>query len=120
MKKYVVTGASGFIGSHLLKELPKEAEIFAVCRQDIIEPVLPSNLKHIELDLARNVNFELLPLRIDGVIHLAQSQYFRDFPEHSLDVFEVNTASTLRLMDYAQGWSKDFHLCVFRWGIWLQ
>ena len=50
---------------------------------------------------ARDARFELLPQRFDGVIHLAQSEYFRDFPEHSLDVFEVNTISTLRLLDYA-------------------
>jgi len=101
MKKYVVTGASGLIGSHLLKELHREAEIFAVCREDIIEQVSSRNVQHIKLDLARDVNFELFPQRVDGIIHLAQSEYFRDFPEHSLDVFEVNTVSTLRLLDYA-------------------
>jgi len=102
VKKYVVTGASGLIGSHLLKELNKEAKIFAVGRSDVIEHMSSSNVQYIKLDLARDARFDLLPQRVDGVIHLAQSEHFRDFPEHSVEVFEVNTVGTLRLLDYAR------------------
>jgi nucleoside-diphosphate-sugar epimerase len=101
MKKYVVTGASGLIGSHLLRLLDKEALVFAISRRSSGEQDATRNVRHVGLDLRRRTNFESLPQKVDAVIHLAQSEYFRDFPEHSQDVFEVNTVSTLRLLDYA-------------------
>jgi len=39
---------------------------------------------------------------VDAVIHLAQSSHFREFPAFAGDVFNVNTASTLRLLEYAR------------------
>ena len=44
----------------------------------------------------------MLPSRVDSVIHLAQSEHFREFPERAEDVFQVNTVSALRLLDYAR------------------
>ena len=116
MKKYVVTGASGLIGSHLLKELNKEAKIFAVGRSDVIEHMSSSNVQYIKLDLARDARFDLLPQRVDGVIHLAQSEHFRDFPEHSVEVFEVNTVGTLRLLDYARKLEQGLSFMLLRVG----
>src|SRR4030042_288576 len=43
-----------------------------------------------------------LPKSIDAVIHLAQSEHFREFPMHAESIFKVNTASTLRLLEYAR------------------
>ncbi|HEX5625366.1 MAG TPA: NAD(P)-dependent oxidoreductase, partial [Saprospiraceae bacterium] len=37
----------------------------------------------------------------DVLIHLAQSAHFRDFPGKAVDVFQVNTVSTLKLIDWA-------------------
>ena len=43
-----------------------------------------------------------LPSHIDGVLHLAQSHAYRDFPAGAVDMFRVNVASTASLLEYAR------------------
>jgi nucleoside-diphosphate-sugar epimerase len=52
------------------------------------------------LDFTNSWNEDVLPRDVDVIIHLAQSNQFRDFPEGALDVFKVNIDSTARLLDY--------------------
>jgi nucleoside-diphosphate-sugar epimerase len=47
-------------------------------------------------------SWEALPEGVDIVVHLAQSAHYRSFPEHAIDVFNVNVASTARLLDWAR------------------
>jgi nucleoside-diphosphate-sugar epimerase len=54
------------------------------------------------LDLARPLDRTRLPEKIDAVVYLAQSSRFREFPETAEDVFQVNTAQVLSLLDYAR------------------
>jgi nucleoside-diphosphate-sugar epimerase len=102
MKKYVVTGASGLIGSNLLREFNSEARIFAVCRKSPLKGKTPRNVKHLAFDFRKEFDLKLMPANVDGVIHLAQSEHYREFPEHAVEVFRVNTISTLRLLDWAK------------------
>ncbi len=60
------------------------------------------NVRTIPCDLAREWDAETFPQKVDAVIHLAQSEYFREFPVHGEHIFTVNTASTLRLLEYAR------------------
>ena len=62
----------------------------------------PSVIYHA-IDLSSDWSSKVLPDRIDAVIHLAQSRYFREFPQQALEVFGVNVASTAKLLDYASG-----------------
>src|SRR3989344_4599084 len=51
--KLLITGASGFIGTHLIRELSKQDEILAI---DIIEPQIKnSNIKFLKADIT-NIN----------------------------------------------------------------
>jgi len=43
-----------------------------------------------------------LPGAADAIIHLAQSRHFRKFPDQARDIFEVNTDSTLQLLEYGR------------------
>lgn len=100
LKKCLIVGASGFIGSYLVKSLRDDWKIFALSlhksRQITKEGVI-----WIKADLSRDTKLNL-PKKIDSVIYLAQSKYFRDFPKHAVDVFQVNTNSVLKLLDYAR------------------
>ena len=55
----------------------------------------------IAVDLADQGFVEALPQGVDGVIHLAQSRRFREFPEGARDVFGVNVGSTAALLDWS-------------------
>ena len=43
-----------------------------------------------------------LPNEVDTIVYLAQSDHFRDFPDKSQDIFAVNAASVLQMLDYAR------------------
>lgn len=97
--KVLVTGAAGFIGSRLVRELALRHEVFALARR--AGPPL-KRVKWVELDLTERFDPVKLPARIDAVIHLAQSRRFREFPGGAADVFAVNTSATLSLLEYAR------------------
>lgn len=77
--KIVVTGADGLIGRHLMAALHGTHELHPLTRSQTA-----------------------LPATADAVVHLAQSRHYRDFPEHALDVFDVNLALTARLLDWSR------------------
>ncbi len=101
MKRCLITGGSGLIGSHLIRSLD-DYTIFNLSRRRIGHDENLQTVQNIVLDLSKEWNREDLPTQIDAVIHLAQSEHFRDFPEQAENVFQVNTLSTMRLLDYAQ------------------
>jgi nucleoside-diphosphate-sugar epimerase len=93
------------IGSHLLNLLPDTWS--AVCLGRNARPERPvRNVQWNALDLSQawevTPGEDSLPARADAVIHLAQSEHFREFPERAAEIFRVNTVSTLRLLDYAR------------------
>ncbi len=101
MKNILLSGPSGLIGSHLLPELSESNHVFALSRNGI-QPQNNSNITAITMDLSTAWTAHSLPQEpLDTVIHLAQSEHFRDFPNAALSVFQVNTMSTLKLLDYA-------------------
>lgn len=97
MQTILITGINGLIGSALLQMLnDKEYCVYAIGRNS-------AGFKYtIELDLSQNWNDSKLPKKVDTIIHLAQSEKFRDFPASAIEVFNVNTLSTLKLLDYAK------------------
>lgn len=92
----MVTGAAGLIGSHLTGRLASDWEVVGVSRTPLMAPV-----RHVPIDLSARWSPDLLPAKTDAVVHLAQSEHFRNFPGRAPEVFQVNTASTLQLLDYA-------------------
>jgi UDP-glucose 4-epimerase len=100
MKRCLITGATGLVGSHLMQMLLPEWEVFAVSRRR--PNGLAKEVHHLPIDLSKEWSVADLPQTVDAVVHLAQSEHFRDFPEAAEDVFRVNTFSTLKLLDYAR------------------
>lgn len=75
MKKAIVTGATGFIGSHLVKELiSNKVEVIGVIRPySISGRVLPENIKKVECELSDITNLDCLisDRDVDCVFHTA-------------------------------------------------
>lgn len=102
MKKILITGVSGLIGSNLIDPITKSCFVYGISRNSKIQMSSLDKMEHIKIDLTENWGINALPGQIDGVIHLAQSDHFRDFPDFSESIFRVNTLSTIRLLDYAR------------------
>jgi UDP-glucose 4-epimerase len=94
MKTYLVTGASGFIGSRLIKELSDSgAEVIAFTRKDIDV----TNIKQIFGDFSSLEDLkQLVDYKIDTVIHLAgvTGDALED------DAMMVNVAGTSRFLRF--------------------
>jgi UDP-glucose 4-epimerase len=97
---YLLTGGSGFLGGAVLSRLAARGEVIALYRPGSAPPEL-DGVRWVAQDLAGPLSDEL-PDSIDGVIHLAQSRRYREFPDGALDVYEVNTGATVRLLDYCR------------------
>jgi UDP-glucose 4-epimerase len=88
----LLTGSTGYIGQHLLRYWSKQGarEVIRVDRA-------------AGLDLSASGWTSLLPDRkVEVVIHLAQSQRYREFPAGAQDMFRVNVKSTVELLEWAR------------------
>jgi UDP-glucuronate 4-epimerase len=102
--KYVVTGAAGFIGSHLAEAL-QDADhevVGADCFTDYYDPALKeenaAGLDLLRLDLAE----EDLPLDgVDGIFHLAGQPGVRSFGDVFDDYVRRNLVATRRVFEAA-------------------
>jgi UDP-glucose 4-epimerase len=101
MNTCLLTGATGLIGTEFLGLMESRGwMVHALSRR---KPSLDSDaVRFIECDLSREWPVSRLPAKVDAVVHLAQSKNFRRFPEFSQDIFDVNTAITVRSLHYAR------------------
>ena len=103
--RILVTGASGFVGRHLLSNLSaqpasEQLALTAVCRLGSSIPA--PRVRWIVADLSDSGWTSALPDEdFDAVVHLAQSKHYREFPAYAGDIFNVNVRSTFELADWA-------------------
>ena len=99
MKKTIlVTGAGGFIGSHILELLQGDFEIFGLFHNEPSESV---GVNVLVGNLANDIS-DILPRKIDIVLHLARSNFYRDPKNNGKDIFDINTLSTFNLLNWAK------------------
>jgi len=88
------------IGRHVAERLRGSWELYGLNKKPAGSDL--QGLESIHCDLGDEWSTEQFPRSVDAVIHLAQSEHFREFPGYSEHIFRVNTASTLRLLEYAR------------------
>lgn len=99
-KTIVVTGASGFIGRKLVQSLAAaDFSVYAIVGEQKLERA--NNVVQLHHDLSTGELPSGLPENADAVVHLAQSKRFRDFPRGARDVFAINVAATMALLDWS-------------------
>lgn len=98
MNNVLITGCNGLIGEALVQRLLKNEtfNLFGIGRS------LRSSINVIQLDLGKEWSDKDLPKKMDIIIHLAQSEKFREFPESSEEIFSVNTLSTIKFLEYGR------------------
>ncbi|MCK4588356.1 SDR family oxidoreductase [Candidatus Woesebacteria bacterium] len=106
MKKIIVTGGAGFIGSHLCDELI-EKDYQVVCVDNLITGS-EDNIKHLK----KNKNFRFLKLNviedeieekdIDYIFHLASPASPIDFQNYPEEIALVNSVGTINILNLAK------------------
>ncbi len=102
--RYVVTGAAGFIGSHLAEALlARGDEIVAVdCFTDYYDPTLKEdNARGFDVSRLDLADDELALDGFDGVFHLAGQPGVRSFGEVFVDYVRRNVLATQRVFESA-------------------
>lgn len=102
MKRCLIAGASGLIGSHLTQHLSNHWEIYGISRTVPRFCNLKHRFIHLPIDLSKNWDADSLPKKIDALIHLVHPDHYRDFPEYAQETFYTNVVSTMGLLEYAR------------------
>lgn len=100
MKTLLVTGATGFVGRHLLPALAADGYHLLCVVRDPARAGLPAGVEAVHADLAEPGLQRRLPGRADGVVHLAVAPPSLA-PEPEV-AFQVNAASTLALAEWGR------------------
>lgn len=93
--KVLVTGATGYVGKHLIEELSKqELELYALIRKSSnTEYLISKGVNLIESDISNAKAMENINILFDAIIHLA----FSLFPESSKTINETGFDNVLNL-----------------------
>jgi len=97
--RILVTGASGFIGRHLVSRLADAHELCLI-KRDPRHGAQNEKARVVVMDLEGTLNVSALPSEIDIIVHLAQANV--SFPDAANELWSVNTSSTQRLLDYGR------------------
>lgn len=97
----LITGINGFIGQHAGRMLAQQHNVYGVTRSPA-SSLAQLGIKPISVDLADSAFVEILPPDIDCVIHLAQSQQYRNFPDGAEDMRRINIDATCNLLEWAR------------------
>lgn len=106
----IITGGSGFIGSHLVEKLMNDNQITVI---DNFDPFYPreiklnniksfnSNVKLIEMDIRNQEDLSKIEYH-DVIIHLAAKAGVRPSIINPIEYQEVNIRGTLNLLEFAK------------------
>lgn len=96
--RILLTGASGFIGGHLLRHLAGAHEVYALVRR--MPAVKLPGVHYVEQDLSQPLDPARLPSQFDAVIH--QAALIHTEQQADSQAFAVNVVATWHLLKFAQ------------------
>jgi UDP-glucose 4-epimerase len=99
-KRILITGASGFIGTHLTKYLlEKNYELELTFCRNKINKEFKKYTNQISLDLKRDEDLKNIPKNIKAVFHLANFAPVDDSHDSFRETFNINSFGTLKLLE---------------------
>ncbi len=101
MKKIFLTGASGFLGEHILRISPKNTQILAHYRSHYIISS-PGTVKEIQMDFTDSSWQEVIDFEPDVIIHTAAMAKLDDCEAQPFKARAVNDEATRQLVDIAR------------------
>ena len=114
MKRYLVTGGAGFIGSHLIESLLKQDNRVvnldnfdgfyarAIKERNISEALKSPNYKLIEGSINDISKFQTKIGQIDVIVHLAAKAGVRPSIDKANEFFNTNVNGTIEILEYAR------------------
>lgn len=101
MARYLLTGATGLVGTHMLPLFGAGDTVHCLGRTAPVKGLTAARVEFLQADLSEPLSTALLPGELDAVVHLAQSPHYRDFPGKALDMLALNTMAPMVLADHA-------------------
>ena len=100
MKTILVTGSSGYIGSHLLKKIQSQFKVFGL---DKDQPQIPVKFIHADI---RNPQYLKYHEEFDCVVHLAAEMRVGESVKDPVLYYETNIIGTLNILKHIK--TKNF------------
>ena len=111
MKRYIVTGGSGFIGYHLSDYLSRQADVELTIIDNHLrgadddmfnELIARSNVIYINADVTEKNFYRQLDGYYDGVYHLAALNGTRNFYERPYTVMRVGILTLMNMLEWCR------------------
>lgn len=101
MKKILVTGGAGFIGTNLLKSIDqREYNLFSIDNYCIGSK--ENHIEGVEYLNDNILNINNYSIKFDIIYHLAALSRIQPSFENPMQTFDYNTKGTMELLEYAK------------------